>query len=300
MTDRTWTGAVSNNANDPRNWSPAGAPQPGDTLIAGQGTRAFSMNIVGNALAGDALEIRNGLTFGANTFDLSHHARANLDFADSYGSHNVVNVSGRDTLDTTLGVSNYLTVSMAANTDLFGAFNATRYSQLSIADAGNGRYHNNGTDTFSGATVTIGTDVVGSGMFFVSYGPDASTGSLEFGGSVSRGQTVDLTGGANFGYPVRTSTLTVDDPSRFHATVDLHDASLADLVGLAQADSWSYKNDLLTLRNASGQVIDRFHIISDASSTGGVNGLSVSKDAAGDLLVIPGTDFKGSLVPPTS
>ena len=32
MTTRTWTGEVSNDASNGDNWSPAGAPQPGDTL----------------------------------------------------------------------------------------------------------------------------------------------------------------------------------------------------------------------------------------------------------------------------
>ncbi len=162
------------------------------------------------------------------------------------------------------------------------------------------RSHNNGADTFDGTTAVIDTKVVGSGMFFVNYGPDDSTGSLEFGGFVSRGQTIDLTGGSEFPFPIITSKLTVDDPSQFHATVDLHDYSLADFVGLAKADNWSYKNDILKIRDACGQVIDRIHIISDASSTGDVHGLSVSRSAAGDVLVTPGTDFKGSLAPLTS
>jgi hypothetical protein len=63
---------------------------------------------------------------------------------------------------------------------------------------------------------------------------------------------------------------------------------------LAQADSWSYKNDLLSIKTACGKVIDRLHVVSDAS--GSVHGLSVSKTAAGDLLVSPGADFHGSLV----
>ena len=97
------------------------------------------------------------------------------------------------------------------------------------------------------------------------------------------------------------ATVKIDDPRQFHGTVDLHnDLSFADLVGLAQADSWSYKNDLLSIKTACGEVIDRLHVVSDASSTGSVHGLSVSKNAAGDVLVSPGTDFHGSLALPTS
>lgn len=56
----------------------------------------------------------------------------------------------------------------------------------------------------------------------------------------------------------------------FLGTVDLHDFSLADLVGLAHAHSWSYQNDMLSIKNLSGKVIDRLHIVSDAATTGSV------------------------------
>jgi hypothetical protein len=82
--------------------------------------------------------------------------------------------------------------------------------------------------------------------------------------------------------------------------VDLHDRSLVDLVDLAKADSWSYRNDILAIKNACGRVIDRVHVVSDASSTGTIHGLSVSMSGAGDVLVRPGTDFRGSALPMTS
>jgi hypothetical protein len=293
MTDRTWTGAASNDASDPGNWSPAGVPQPGDSLTLGGFGRV--VDITDDALAGDTLNVMAGLTQSPNTFNLSDHAVANLDLGTSYGSVTVVNVSGRDTLSENQGVSNSVTVNLEANADLFGNFNSTRYSSLKISGAENATFHNNGSDNLDGTTATIDAKVAGTGTFNISFGPDASTGSVEFGGFVSRNQTVELTGGANPPYPIRTSKLTVDDPGQFHATVILHDYSLADLVNLADADSWSYRNDMLSIRNSSGQVIDRVHIVSDSPSTGGVNGLSVSKTAAGDVLVSPGTDFKGAL-----
>ena len=131
-------------------------------------------------------------------------------------------------------------------------------------------------------------------MFFVTKGQQVGAPStLEFGGSVSGGQTVDLTGAK-----INDFIVQVDDPNRFNATIDLHDFSMADLVGLAHADSWSYNNDMLSIKTTSGKVcsLDKFHIVSDASSTGSVHGLSVSKSMAGDVLVSPGTDFSGSFV----
>jgi hypothetical protein len=80
--------------------------------------------------------------------------------------------------------------------------------------------------------------------------------------------------------------------------VDLHAVSLADLVGLANADSWSYRHDILSISNAYGQAIDKLRVVSDAMPASGINGLSVSKNAAGDVLVSPGSDFHGSLALP--
>jgi hypothetical protein len=300
MTDRTWTGAVSNSASDPGNWSPAGVPEFGDTLIARQTSPTgpgITMDITGDALAGDTLSLQSVQNTHPNTFNLSHNAELNLDMFNtavgvSFDSTEVVNVSGRDTLNADLSTLNDVSINLAANANLFGSFSGDRLT-LDMSSAGNTRYHNDGIDSFSaGSTVDIQPDVVGSGTFSLYSALTYKPTSIEFGGSVSRGQTVDLHGVSQ---PI-TANLTVDDPGQFHATVDLHDFSLADFVGLAEADSWSYKNDLLTLRNGCGQVIDRFHIVSDAPITsGGVDGLSVSKTAGGDVLVSPGTDFKGSL-----
>jgi hypothetical protein len=57
---------------------------------------------------------------------------------------------------------------------------------------------------------------------------------------------------------------------------------------------------MLAIFNGYGRLIDKLHVISDAPSTGGTNGLSVSKSLAGDVLVNPGADFRGSLASPTS
>ena len=39
MTDRTWLGGGNNNARNPNDWSPTGAPQPGDILSMPNGGR---------------------------------------------------------------------------------------------------------------------------------------------------------------------------------------------------------------------------------------------------------------------
>lgn len=92
----------------------------------------------------------------------------------------------------------------------------------------------------------------------------------------------------------------VDHPNDFHGTVDLHNSSLADLAGLAQAaNSWTYHGDVLTIFDSCGKSIDKLHVLSDATTTGSIHGLAVSKSAAGDVLVIPGTAFSGTVALPT-
>lgn len=71
------------------------------------------------------------------------------------------------------------------------------------------------------------------------------------------------------------------------------------LIGLFQSDHWTYKNDMLSIYNAYGSIVDKLHVVSDAFDSS-AHGLSVSKTSAGDLLVTPGTDFCGSLVTPTT
>ncbi len=178
--------------------------------------------------------------------------------------------------------------------NLFGSWVTDVFDNVTISGDQHSKFHNDGVSATSGGQLILNTDVVGSGTFDVYGVTFRHDGFLEFGDFVSHGQTVQLYG-ASLGTPYQ-AVMQVDHPDEFHGTVDLHDFSLADFVGLAQADGWSYKNDLLTLKNTCGDVIDRFHVAVDAPITSGdVEGLSLSKNAAGDVQVSPGTDFKGSL-----
>jgi hypothetical protein len=289
---RTWTGAVNNDAGNPGNWSPSGAPQSGDTLL-GKGT----IDISGDVLHGDTL---GGGEFQGweGTINLSHHAVANVWVAVPPGL--TANIDGTDTLNLTAQTSApYLVnVNLADHANLFGSFDLGTYVRANITGGEDAKYHCTETDILRGASMIVDADVVGSGKFILEqgqyrYGPHQA--SLEFAGSVSRGQTIEVTG-TQYGL---VSQLKIDCPADFHGTVDLHDASQIDLVGLAQSDSWTYKNDMLSIKAACGKVLDTLRVESDTSS-GSVHGLSVSKTAAGDLLVSPGTDFHGSLGLPTS
>jgi hypothetical protein len=212
----------------------------------------------------------------------------------------VVNVTGDATLNVgvpTAFIGDTLTINLADHANLFGSVGVGIHDGLRISGSEGARFHNHATSGVGGANLVIDTDVVGSGTFDVASGffRGPLGAGLEFGGFVSAGQTVNVSGALG-----GAAQLKIDHPTQFHGTVDLHTdfSSFADLVGLAQADSWSYKNDLLSIKTACSKVIDRLHVVSDAS--GSVHGLLVSKTAAGDLLISPGTDFYGSLVLPST
>jgi hypothetical protein len=303
MTDRTWIGGGNNKASRPNHWSPNGIPQPGDNLVLPGGS---TINIAGNDLHGDPLAISSA---GAVTLNLSHHAQASLRApGPGFGGKPVatVNVVGNDTLDVT--GSSDLTINLADHAKLSGSFGLSFGSTMTILGGEHAKYVNNGADTLFGAHVQVNADVVGSGTFSLSptlfASPHSLVGSsLEFGRFVSRGQIVNVAGGTAPAVPFVSaiSSLRIDHPSEFHGTIDLHDLSLADLVGLAKADSWGYKNDMLSIFNGCGRLVDKIPVISDASvPVGSAHGLSVSMSAAGDVLVKPGSDFHGVIALPTS
>jgi hypothetical protein len=286
--NRTWVGGGNNEANNPNDWSPTGAPQTGDTLS--DPVNGSTINVTGNALRGDAFSIPV-LTQGV-TFDLTHYGQLNLN--SSIGSGTVANVSGVAKIDVTTTfapVPETLRVNLAGYSLLFGTFDLGTSTYATVVG---GEYWDSGTTALKGGNLVLDTSVVGSGTFDLTtgtsrYGPIPST--LEFGGYVSRGQTVNVTGAS---LPVnRLSSVQIDQPTQFHGTVDLHDFSFAQLDGLAQADSWTYTNDLLSIDNSHGRVIDTLHIVSAAS--GSPHGLSVSMNSAGDVIVNPGTSFHGTV-----
>jgi hypothetical protein len=299
-TPRTWTGSVNNDASNPGNWSPVGVPQPGDMLT--DAISRSTIDIRDNALAGNTLAIAGTET----TLNLSHLARADVS-VQNFAFGVVANVSGVDTLNASVagfGFPSEFPGQLTVNLDhaiLFGSFNVAADAEATVTSNDHSLLIDNQTNAVSGGSLGIDADVLGNGTFNltpvrVSFGSVVGA-HMAFRGFVSGGETVSVTGSNLVIGPFPgISSVEIDQPKDFHGTVDLHDMSLAGLVGLAQADSWSYKNDLLSIKAANGKVIDRLHVISDASSTGsGVHGLMVSKTAAGAVLVSPGTDFSGTL-----
>jgi len=264
------------------------------------------MDIRDDALAGAPLTAFSGVTI-----NLSHFATVNLTVPIGDFSPVTVHATGIDTLNAVLQADTAPAPNAVLDVNLdhailFGSFNLGFIGKETITSTGgHSVFINNATDVLNGGRAIIDVDVLGHGAFDLSFGTghDAAVegATLEFGGRVSRSQSVSVAGGSaspNGTLPPVTSSVKIDRPTEFFGTVDLHDLSVADLVGLSQADSWSYKNDLLSIRNTCGKVIDRLHVVSDASSTGSIHGLSVSQTAAGEVLVSPGTDFHGSLMLP--
>jgi hypothetical protein len=229
-TQRMWIGGGNDNASNPNDWSPAGPLQPGETLI--DRIPGSTINISDNVLRGDTLSIMTGLV----TLNLSRHAQVDLSLSTIAASA-FVNITGNATLNVTAPVPGFpgpgTSVNLADHANLFGSFDLSGRTGMSVSGAEGAKYHNNGTDTVSDAFLSLDTDVVGSGQFVTT--PGFYPSGLRFGGYVSAGQSVDIGGITPFSGSV--SRLQIDDPTQFHGTVDLHDASLADLVGSAQADS---------------------------------------------------------------
>jgi hypothetical protein len=70
------------------------------------------------------------------------------------------------------------------------------------------------------------------------------------------------------------SQLVIHHPHRFHGQVDLRSGDI-DLNSLAQADSYSFRSDMLTIYASNGKVLDKLRLTCDSSA------FSVEKTAIG-------------------
>jgi hypothetical protein len=287
-TTRTWTGAVNNDAANPGNWTPTGPVEPGDNLIVGfpasPGMPNPTLDISGDALRGDTIGS------GSGTFILSHDAVLNLGVLPG---HDTVNVHGKATVNTTepgIPFSISVQINLDPHADLFGSANFGQFGNEVISGGKDSQWHVSADNILGASNLTVDTDVVGHGKFIVGTGQFPPLGStLEFGGSVAKGISVDLSSAGVVNSPSR---LLLDHPEEFRGSVTLHTAStLVDLIGEAQkAASWSFKNDLLSICDSKGHVIDKLHIEDTTPGMGG--GLSVTH-VNGDVIVAAGQDYHG-------
>jgi hypothetical protein len=258
---RIWEGGGNNNANKLADWSPHGVPQPGDTLTMANGT---TMNLTGNQLAGDALNVPNGSTATINISGVT-----NLNLNDGSG----------------LGPAANATVNLAAHSEWIGGFNVVPLSHLAVNGTGK---IDNISSTVTG-TAIIDPGVIGKGTITVGRS-HFDNGRLEFLHGVSAGQTVNITEFYGFG---RGGTVTVDDVKDFHATTNL---SLGDLLlkGVT-ASSYALEGNTLILNTTKGALDLTVNNTPFSGLPGG--SIMVSQLAGGVDIFKGNTGNSGTLLP---
>jgi hypothetical protein len=102
------------------------------------------------------------------------------------------------------------------------------------------------------------------------------TATLVFAGSVGSCQTVMMANAAHTGDS--GLLLQLDKPTAFAGSVDLTQGTI-DLVGLANADSYSFKNDILSVYSGN-KVIDTLRLTNETQY-----GFAVEKVAGGVNIV---------------
>lgn len=241
---RSWIGGGNNLASNPADWRPGMAPGTGDALSMNGGT----MNIVGNALHGSTI-------YGASTGNTIV---------------NTLSVSGNASFND----NGQSVVNLAAGANWTGSIGIGPYTGGVVV---------NGSATFTNVassinnTVSIDAIVAGTGTFNVSA--VHNQGRLEFQHGVSAGQTVTIYGNQ---YGPVGATVIADDPKSYLATTNLGAGDLI-LKGLV-ADSYSFKNDLLTLMK-DNTIVDTLHLTKMTGPYGvtnfGVSQLSAAIDIHG-------------------
>jgi len=223
------------------------------------------MYVTGNELAGDTVSIGAQFTAGLSpnaimsanvlsgataTFNLATHAALNV--AGS-GANLTVNTAGNDTVTVSSAWGDKATVNIVGNDNAtisasrgFATVNSAKWARVNgtiaagyagtvtVNGGAGSTFNNNGNSEIGGpgGRATVGTDVIGRGTFTVGY-----LGSLEFVKSVGPNQSVKTSG-----------HLAIDQPGQFKAGVTLLGGpARIDLAGLAAADSYSFKNDLLNI-----------------------------------------------------
>ncbi|HJS84315.1 MAG TPA: hypothetical protein VJ779_02525 [Acetobacteraceae bacterium] len=251
------------------------------------------MDVHGDDLAGDTLVIGANQTSATATLNLSRHANASLDIAQFSTDQVTVNARGSDTLSVRTefpsGLS--LTVNLADHARLTGGFTMTFGSATLNGGAGS-RFVNDGTSHFGGSSAIFDTDVRGTGTFDVSTA-QSSAGNLEFGGSVSRGQTIDVRGDPGRGI---ASHIRIDQPDAFQGTANLNLFGEVDLQGLANADSYTFQNDMLSIYSGD-TVVDTVRLTLPPPPIGQNFDLAVYQTATGVAIDRGAVPPGGTLLP---
>jgi hypothetical protein len=230
-TSRTWIGGGNNSAANPKDWSPTGVPQLGDTLSMPGGT----MNLTGHQLQSDPLTIPLG---AKATIDITKPTWLTLD------------VGG-------YGPASTATVNLAANSQWIGGFTDGSFATTTVQGAG--KFANTNSEVFGSALIR--PDVVGVGTILAESSHGG--GRIEFAHSVGHGQTVDIEG---TGYHFTGGIVQVDTPASYAATTDLSFGQLL-LEGM-KASSYTYEDNIVSLFQGNAKT-GHFTVVN--SQQGGVH-----------------------------
>ena len=270
-------------------WTPAGKPARGDTLIIGPGTSsAPNIAVVrGHPLDGVTVLLDDGpgvvgspdiptlslvnTSIGARTLienQIESSPALGASDTEDVQIHGTVRNHGTIAENPGALIGNTLTIELGHGATLVnapsGTISGTTISDLTIEGGKDARLVNDGTITGQGTTVDIGVAVTGKGSFVMSGGgnPGSHTAvpaALEFQAPVGAGLTID----------VNDTTLVLDKPMTFLATIDDSSVSLpsafatnSDVVLKNEsATGFCFQNDMLTVRNGQ-QTLAQLHFTS--------------------------------------
>ncbi|WP_428538579.1 hypothetical protein [Rhodopila sp.] len=252
MVARTWIGGGTNSATDPANWSPAGAPVPGDSLTMSNGT----MNI-------DLTDLDPPGQFLVNGTAAINMVAATVCPINTGNNGNNLTINMRGPVSTSINQGGG-----SVTLDLAGAWSGT-INQSALPGSGtltvNGGvlvHSGNSVIGPDGSSARINSVVLGTGSFTITNF-HGGTGILEFSKAVGPGQTVTVSNGFD-----GQAVLIINDPSAFFGTVllqgnpaDKTEVSVIHLNNLVGADSYSFAGDILSLWDA-GRVIDTLSLTS--------------------------------------
>ncbi len=272
-TTRTWFGGDGNyrNAGD---WTPAGAPEPGDTALISSGT----ITVRNQVISGVALELDGSteatepnLVLNNVVLDLSssiYEPFAPFPYAEDYAKitvRNTVSSSAPISLFGSRGDA-HLTIDIARNSTFINNADFSNAGFLDVTGTASSRFVNNGTITTAIDPITVAVPTSGSGTFALETVSARPSGYLTFAESVGPNITVSFVGDYVYGAP----TLVLDQPLKFHGSI-AYDPNVPNSPGPTGQTVYlpnttvtaeSYADNRLTLFDA-GTVVGRLKIAGD-------------------------------------
>lgn len=261
----TWLGGGNNNASNPKDWSPGGAPTPGETLNIEQGT----INVHQGDLSGDTLDVTDTVS---SPPDVTINAYNNSVFSLETGGY--VNGGKASTVDINIHGNAYVSIPLAETANL-----TTSGGNLVFLGGSNEFLDN---QVFNSALWGNSNIVLDSANLLPEH--------MELGGYVAPGLNFDIDGNG----PPLTS-LQIDHPNEFHAVLTVNAAG-SDGNGLGYV---GFMGIHATAVDISGDMLQMFNgnkLVDSTLYTGATTGIGFEQTSAGVFLTTS-TALGGNLVP---